>query len=90
MIDGIIQNDLWTQVATVDRTYPITAIKRVEIIYGPASAVYGPNAFQGLLILLLRLLRKMVEKALTGKTSFMYGTGPNWTMDEMQHLKLAI
>ncbi|MBP7284198.1 MAG: TonB-dependent receptor [Leptospiraceae bacterium] len=81
MIDGIIQNDLWTQVATVDRTYPISAIKRVEIIYGPASAVYGPNAFQGIINIITKTAKDNGGKALAGRTSFMYGTGPNWTVD---------
>jgi outer membrane receptor for ferrienterochelin and colicins len=81
MIDGIIQNDLWTQVATVDRTYPISNIKRVEIIYGPASAVYGPNAFQGIINIISKTPKDNNGKTLTGQTSFMYGTGPNWTAD---------
>ncbi|MBP7190652.1 MAG: TonB-dependent receptor plug domain-containing protein, partial [Rickettsiaceae bacterium] len=81
MIDGIIQNDLWTQVGTVDRTYPISGIKRVEIIYGPASAVYGPNAFQGIINIITKTAKDNGGKALTGRASLMYGTGPNWTMD---------
>lgn len=81
MIDGIIQNDLWNQVATTDRTYPISAIKRVEIIYGPASAVYGPNAFQGIINIITKTAKENGGKALAGRTSFMYGTGPNWSVD---------
>lgn len=81
MIDGILQNDLWNQVATVDRTYPISAIKRIEIIYGPASAVYGPNAFQGIVNIITKTAKDNGGKALAGRTSFMYGTGPNWTVD---------
>ncbi len=81
MIDGIIQNDLWNQVATVDRTYPISAIKRVEIIYGPASAVYGPNAFQGIINIITKTAKENGGKPLAGRASMMYGTGPNWTVD---------
>ncbi|MCB1159054.1 MAG: TonB-dependent receptor, partial [Leptospiraceae bacterium] len=81
MIDGIIQNDLWTQVATVDRTYPISNVKRVEIIYGPASAVYGPNAFQGIINIITKTAKDNGKQTVAGKTSFMYGTGPNWTVD---------
>jgi outer membrane receptor for ferrienterochelin and colicins len=81
MIDGIIQNDLWFQTATVDRTYPISAIKRVEVIYGPASAVYGPNAFQGIVNIITKTAKDNGGKALAGRSSFMYGTGPNWSVD---------
>ncbi|MCB1144820.1 MAG: TonB-dependent receptor [Leptospiraceae bacterium] len=81
MIDGIIQNDLWTQVATFDRTYPISAIKRIEIIYGPASAVYGPNAFQGMINIITKTAKDNGGKSFSGRSSFMYGTGPNWTVD---------
>ncbi|MCD4679766.1 MAG: TonB-dependent receptor [Bacteroidales bacterium] len=49
LIDGIEENDLWTNIAMVSRQYPITNIKRVEVIYGPASTMYGANAFVGVI-----------------------------------------
>ncbi len=49
MIDGVEQNDLWSQSAWIARQYPISHIKRVEIVYGPASTVYGANAFLGVI-----------------------------------------
>ncbi len=49
LIDGVEENDLWTNTADISRQYPITNIKRVEIIYGPASTMYGPNAFVGVI-----------------------------------------
>ncbi|MBT4611152.1 MAG: TonB-dependent receptor [Gemmatimonadetes bacterium] len=48
MIDGQVDNHLWTHQATFSRRFPISSIERVEILYGPASAVYGPNAFLGI------------------------------------------
>jgi len=48
MIDGHVDNHLWTQVAWFTRRFPVSSIKRVEVLYGPASAVYGPNAFLGI------------------------------------------
>lgn len=49
LIDGVEENDLWTNTADISRQYPITNIKRVEVIYGPASTMYGPNAFVGVI-----------------------------------------
>jgi outer membrane receptor protein involved in Fe transport len=49
MIDGVEQNDLWSQSAWIQRQYPISHIKRVEVVYGPASTVYGANAFLGVI-----------------------------------------
>ncbi len=47
MIDGIEENDLWSNNAFLSRQYPMSNIKAVEIIYGPASTIYGPRAFVG-------------------------------------------
>ncbi len=49
LIDGIEDNDLWTNWAYISRQYSITNIERVEVIYGPASTMYGPNAFAGVI-----------------------------------------
>ncbi|MCB1180296.1 MAG: TonB-dependent receptor, partial [Leptospiraceae bacterium] len=81
MIDSVVENDLWAQVATPSRMYPISNIKRVEIIYGPASAVYGPNAFQGIINIITKTGKENDGKAIAGKTSFMYGNGPIKVID---------
>ena len=47
MVDGIEQNDIWSSWAYFSRQYPLSNIKAVEVIYGPASAMYGPRAFVG-------------------------------------------
>ena len=47
LIDGVEENDLWSHTAFFSYQYPISNIKRVEIIYGPASTMYGANAFVG-------------------------------------------
>jgi outer membrane receptor for ferrienterochelin and colicins len=49
MINGVIDNHLWTQIAVVSRQYPISNIARVEVLYGPSSVRYGPNAFMGVI-----------------------------------------
>ena len=49
LIDGVEENDLWSNIAYISRQYPLSNIKRVEVIYGPASTMYGPNAFVGVI-----------------------------------------
>ena len=47
MIDGVEENDLYSNIAYISRQYPISNIKAVEILYGPSATMYGPRAFMG-------------------------------------------
>lgn len=47
LVDGVVANDLWSQVADFSRQYPLKAIERIEVLYGPGSALHGANAFAG-------------------------------------------
>lgn len=50
MVDGMAYNHLWYN--TVDKPLtciPLSNVDRIEVVYGPASAVYGANAFQGVI-----------------------------------------
>lgn len=49
LIDGVEDNELWSNTVFLSRQYPVTNVKRVEIIYGPASTMYGANAFTGVI-----------------------------------------
>lgn len=49
LIDGVEDNDLWSNVALLGVQYPISNIRQVEVIYGPASTMYGANAFTGVI-----------------------------------------
>lgn len=54
MIDGVIQNTLYFGITTPLATIPLSYIDRVEVVYGPASTVYGANAFMGVINVITR------------------------------------
>lgn len=47
LVDGVEENDLWSGSAWIGRQFPINNIEKIEVIYGPSTTVYGPNAFIG-------------------------------------------
>lgn len=49
MVDGMVFNHLFYRDAQILATFPITNIERVEVVYGPASAIYGANAAMGVI-----------------------------------------
>lgn len=69
LIDGVEENDLWSNFAYISRQYPISNIKRVEIIYGPASTMYGANAFVGV----INVITKTPEDILANKNYHVSG-----------------
>lgn len=61
MVNGREDNNLWSHQAEISRQYPLSNIEKIEILYGPASAVYGPNAFLGIINIVTKDLIEMEE-----------------------------
>ena len=49
LVDGVEQNDLTTSIADLSRQYPVSSVDRIEVVYGPASTIYGANAYSGVI-----------------------------------------
>ncbi len=59
LIDGVEENDLRTGVAHLSRQIPLSNVERVEVVYGPASSIYGSGAFGGV----IQVITKLPEEA---------------------------
>jgi len=49
LIDGRPMNKLWSGEAYIASQYTLNNIKQIEIVQGPASALYGADAFTGVI-----------------------------------------
>src|SRR5438093_2183708 len=49
MIDGIVENNIVGSNDIAGPAYNLHNVERIEIIWGPASALYGANAFGGVI-----------------------------------------
>jgi outer membrane receptor for ferrienterochelin and colicins len=73
LVDGVEENDLSSDNIQFSRQYALSDIERVEVIYGPASTMYGANAFVGVINL---VTVKHMEKAMPeGKKVDISGNG---------------
>jgi outer membrane receptor protein involved in Fe transport len=54
LVDGVEQNDLSTNTLYLSRQYPLSNIDRVEVVYGPASTMYGANAYTGVISIITK------------------------------------
>ncbi len=91
MLDGVIFNNLFFNEASVINAFPISAIERIEIVYGPASATYGANAFMGVVNIITQtkdVKEGFTLNSLAGSTH----RGMAWTdiSTTLRHKKLKI
>ncbi len=61
LVDGVEENDLWSNTAFISRQYPLSNVDRIEVLYGPASTIYGPNAFAGVINVYTRGPAQLLE-----------------------------
>lgn len=69
LVDGVEQSDLSSGIASISRQYPLSNVDRIEVIYGPASTMYGANAYTGV----ISVLTKEPEAYLGESRSFHVG-----------------
>ncbi|HNN81878.1 MAG TPA: TonB-dependent receptor [Leptospiraceae bacterium] len=96
MIDNKIQNDMYTQEAELSRQIPMTNIKRIEVLYGPASAVYGANAFQGIINIIThdgteprKMKSSEIEKSSYSKISLQGGENNTKGVDASSTIRIG-
>jgi iron complex outermembrane receptor protein len=61
MVDGMVFNHLFFRDGQILAAVPMSNIERVEVAYGPASAVYGPNAAMGIIHVITKDHKKRQE-----------------------------
>ncbi len=64
MIDGVEENDVWSNIAYISRQYPLSDISEVQVIYGPASTLYGARAFVGAINIITKSYKELANKKL--------------------------
>ena len=70
MIDGIRISSPTNEAISIMENYPVNLAKQIEIIYGPASALYGADAFSGIVNI---ISKKAVYTS--ARTEASYSTG---------------
>ncbi|MDB5240898.1 MAG: hypothetical protein JWP57_1523, partial [Spirosoma sp.] len=71
LIDGVEENDLASSNIPISQQYALSDIDRIEVIYGPASTMYGANAFVGVINIITKSFRNLAgpsrQLAFTGQ-----------------------
>ncbi|MFK5895142.1 MAG: TonB-dependent receptor [Pseudomonadota bacterium] len=81
LINGKVDNSLWSQTAFISKQYPVQGIERVEVLYGPAGAVYGPNAFLGVINIITRDPRTLKDQENYFTSQFIAGKFGTYGID---------
>lgn len=62
LVDGVEQNEFTTNVLFLSRQFPLTNIDRVEVVYGPASTMYGANAYTGVISVITKPPEDLIDE----------------------------
>jgi len=81
LINGKVDNNMWSQTAVISKQYPVLGIERVEVLYGPAGAVYGPNAFLGVINIITRDPRSLKDQESYFSSQFIAGKFGSYGVD---------
>jgi len=67
MIDGIIYNNLYFNQVNIWGAFPLSNVERIEVVFGPASSIYGANAFMGVInVITKKTIQQQKSLNLTG------------------------
>ena len=69
--NGVPFNDVRDGGIWLDQTYPVELIKRIEVVLGPGSSLYGTGAFQGVVNIFTKDPRNVAEN---GEYRFGFGS----------------
>ncbi len=68
LLDGRVLNHLYFNTADGPlASLPLSNVERIEVVYGPASALYGANALRGVINVIT--LRNLDQEGLTGRAT---------------------
>ena len=75
LVDGVEENDLWSSNVYLSRQYSLSNIKSVEVVYGPASTMYGSNAFLGVINVITKNPEENIKSGKQISSFFNFGYG---------------
>tara|TARA_B110000114_G_scaffold179932_1_gene214999 strand:+ start:293 stop:2842 length:2550 start_codon:yes stop_codon:yes gene_type:complete len=88
LIDGVEENDLNSDNAVINRQIALANIKQIEIIYGPASTMYGANAFSAVINIITKDASFDGDNKFSADIQTNYGTWNTKFVDAMINRKL--
>jgi outer membrane receptor protein involved in Fe transport len=82
LVDGVEDNDLASSTAWISRQFPLSNVERIEVVYGPASTMYGANAFAGVINVITKDPEQLVKDGKLWGTDARVGASQDaWMLD---------
>ncbi len=93
IVDGRVMNHLWYNFNDVLDAIPLSNIEQIEVVYGPASVVYGPNAMTGVVQILTK--KDEIRNGMSANVKLTTGSFENRNFDmnffyKLDDLRLSI